>query len=57
VPERLGNLYMDDLAGMLQERSCPRFKCDCYIGYAQRKDLPFQRVFGAGVLARIAPAQ
>ncbi|WP_300757093.1 STM4011 family radical SAM protein [Janthinobacterium sp.] len=57
VPERLGNLYTDDLAGMLQERSCPRFKCDCYIGYAQRKDLPFQREFGAGVLARIAPTQ
>nr|WP_314605918.1 STM4011 family radical SAM protein [uncultured Janthinobacterium sp.] len=53
VPERLGNLYVDDLADMLQERRCPRFKCDCYIGYAQRKDLPFQTVFGEGVLARI----
>ena len=53
VPERLGNLYVDDLADMLQEKSCPRFKCDCYIGYAQRKDLPFQAVFGEGVLARI----
>ncbi|KAB0324946.1 STM4011 family radical SAM protein [Janthinobacterium sp. PLB04] len=55
VPERLGNLYEDDLADMLQEKSCPRFKCDCYIGYAQRKDLPFQAVFGEGVLARISP--
>lgn len=55
LPERLGNLYEDDLANLLQERSCPRFKCDCYIGYAQRKDLPFQTVFGEGVLARIAP--
>ncbi|WP_332879365.1 STM4011 family radical SAM protein [Massilia sp. S19_KUP03_FR1] len=55
VPERLGNLYEDDLADLLQERSCPRFKCDCYIGYAQRKDLPFQTMFGLGVLARIAP--
>ena len=53
VPERLGNLYQDNLADLLQERSCPRFKCDCYIGYAQRKDLPFQAVFGEGVLARI----
>ncbi|MFM2089218.1 MAG: hypothetical protein RLZZ237_4087 [Pseudomonadota bacterium] len=57
IPERLGNLYTDELADMLQERSCPRFKCDCYIGYAQRKDLPVQRVFGTGVLARIAPEQ
>ena len=53
LPERLGNLYQDDLADMLQERSCPRFKCDCYIGYAQRKDLPFQQLFGDGVLARL----
>ena len=57
VPERLGNLYVDELEDMLQERPCPRFKCDCYIGYAQRKDLPFQTVFGQGVLARIAPLQ
>ena len=57
LPERLGNLYEDDLADLLQERDCPRFKCDCYIGYAQRKDLPFQKVFGAGVLARIAPTR
>ncbi|WP_235432967.1 STM4011 family radical SAM protein [Janthinobacterium sp. KBS0711] len=57
VPERLGNLYVDDLADMLQERRCPRFKCDCYIGYAQRKDLPFQAVFGEGVLARIVHAE
>ncbi|WP_084640806.1 STM4011 family radical SAM protein [Duganella phyllosphaerae] len=55
VPEILGNLYQHDLADLLQERSCPRFKCDCYIGYAQRKDLPYQDVFGAGVLARLGP--
>lgn len=57
VPERLGNLYTDEMAEMLQERRCPRFKCDCYIGYAQRKDLPFQTTFENGVLARIAPVQ
>lgn len=57
VPERLGNLYTDELADLLQERRCPRFKCDCYIGYAQRKDLPFQSTFESGVLARIAPLQ
>ena len=53
LPERLGNLYTDDLAAILQERPCPRFKCDCYIGYAQRKDLPYQKIFGDGVLARL----
>lgn len=55
LPERLGNLYEDRLEDLLRERSCPRFKCDCYIGYAQRKDLPFQQVFGSGVLARLGP--
>lgn len=57
VPERLGNLYANELEDILQERRCPRFKCDCYIGYAQRKDLPFQSTFENGVLARIAPVQ
>lgn len=53
VPTRLGNLYADDLASLLAERPCPRLKCDCYIGYAQRRDLPFYAGFGDGVLARI----
>lgn len=53
LPERLGNLYRDDLDQILAPKPCPRLKCDCYIGYAQRPDLPFQREFGLGVLARI----
>jgi MoaA/NifB/PqqE/SkfB family radical SAM enzyme len=54
LPDRLGNLYTDSLDDMLQERPCPRFKCDCYLGYSQRRDLPFYADFGHGVLARIA---
>lgn len=53
LPERLGNLYQDDLADILAETPCTRFKCDCYIGYAQRDDLPFHADFGETVLARI----
>jgi MoaA/NifB/PqqE/SkfB family radical SAM enzyme len=53
LPERIGNLYTDSLDNILQERPCPRFKCDCYIGYSHRKDLPFYADFGHGVLARI----
>lgn len=53
LPERLGNLYVDSLDMILQERTCPRFKCDCYIGYAHRRDLPFYDDFDDGVLARI----
>lgn len=53
VPTRVGNLYADPLDTLLAERPCPRLKCDCYIGYAQRRDLPFHDDFGDGVLARI----
>lgn len=53
LPERLGNLYSNALSDVLHERPCTRHKCDCYIGYAHRKDLPFYADFGSGVLARI----
>lgn len=53
VPTRLGNLYSDPLSAMLGERPCTRFKCDCFIGYAHRKDLPLREQFGDGLLARI----
>ncbi|WP_229422005.1 STM4011 family radical SAM protein [Massilia aquatica] len=54
LPQRLGNLYQDRLENMLVEKPCSRLrKCDCYIGYAHRQDLPFYEDFGAGVLARI----
>ena len=53
IPRRLGNLYADDLDAMLEERPCSRFKCDCFIGYAHRRDLNFYPAFGDGVLARI----
>lgn len=53
VPRRLGNLYVDDLAAMAAVRPCPRFKCDCFIGYAHRKDVGLYEDFGDGVLARI----
>lgn len=53
VPQRLGNLYTDPLEAMLAPRPCSRFKCDCFIGYAHRRDLPIAEAFGDGVLARI----
>jgi hypothetical protein len=53
IPLRLGNLYRDPLEAMLGEQACSRLKCDCYIGYAQRRDLPFEGDFGIGKLARI----
>ncbi|XVJ70975.1 MAG: radical SAM/SPASM domain-containing protein [Rhizobacter sp.] len=53
VPTRLGNIYTDTLEAMLLERPCPRFKCECFIGYSHRNDLPFYADFGEGLLARI----
>jgi MoaA/NifB/PqqE/SkfB family radical SAM enzyme len=53
VPARLGNLYVDPIAAMSAVRPCPRMKCDCFIGYAHRKDLPLAAAFGDGLLARI----
>jgi len=53
LPERVGNLYDGDLDAVLQERACPRLRCDCFIGYAHRRDLPFYDAFGDGVLARV----
>ncbi|MDQ1831343.1 STM4011 family radical SAM protein [Massilia scottii] len=54
VTQRLGNLYEDALDDMLVEKPCSRLrKCDCYIGYAHRQELPFYDDFGSGVLARI----
>lgn len=55
LPQVLGNLYTTPLAQMLMPRPCSRFKCDCYLGYVHRYDLPFYQDFGHGVLARIAP--
>lgn len=53
IPQRLGNLYTDPLDDLLAERPCSRIKCDCFIGYAHRRDLGIHEAFGDGVLARI----
>lgn len=49
----LGNLYTDSLGAILKATPCTRQMCDCYIGYAMRKDRPFLRHFGKSILARI----
>jgi hypothetical protein len=53
IPVPLGNLYEDDLAAMLRPRACSRLKCECFIGYAHRKDLPLRQAFGSGLLTRV----
>ncbi|KQO27213.1 STM4011 family radical SAM protein [Acidovorax sp. Leaf78] len=53
IPTRMGNLYVDALDEVLQEKRCSRLRCDCFIGYAHRRDLPLHEQFGDGLLARI----
>lgn len=53
VAAPLGNLYDGSFAAQLRTRACPNARCDCYIGYAHRSDLPFQRDYADGVLERI----
>ena len=53
IPQRIGNLYADKLDSVLQERRCSRLRCECFIGYAHRRDLPLYERFGDGLLARI----
>lgn len=54
IPTRLGNLYADDLDALLAPRPCSRLRCECFIGYAHRRDLPIREAFAHGGLARIA---
>ncbi|QQQ03445.1 STM4011 family radical SAM protein [Lysobacter enzymogenes] len=53
VDQPLGNLYDGSFAAQLRQRACPNARCDCYIGYAHRPDLPFQRDYAGGVLERV----
>ncbi|MBO9790264.1 STM4011 family radical SAM protein [Xanthomonas phaseoli] len=53
VDAPLGNLYDGSFAAQLRTRSCPNTRCDCFIGYAHRPDLPFQADYAGGVLERV----
>ncbi|MCD0277527.1 radical SAM protein [Xanthomonas melonis] len=53
VDTPLGNLYDGSFAAQLRARSCPNTRCDCFIGYVHRPDLPFQADYAGGVLERV----
>ncbi len=42
VQRPLGNLYDGSFEARLACTPCPNARCDCYIGYALREDLPFE---------------
>ncbi|MBP1990443.1 STM4011 family radical SAM protein [Paenibacillus eucommiae] len=49
----IGNLYRDGLAGLSAKRPCRMEHCGCYIGYIHMPQLPFQDMYGSGLLERI----
>ncbi|MFZ2268108.1 MAG: STM4011 family radical SAM protein [Azonexus sp.] len=54
-PEPRGNLYQENWRQTLSRGTCPQPRCDCYIGYILRHDLPQGAEFGLGDLARTPP--
>jgi hypothetical protein len=53
--EQRGILYRENWREALSPQPCPKPRCDCYIGYILRRDLPQGCEFGLGDLSRIAP--
>ncbi len=51
VDRPLGNLY--DGSWQAQHVRCPNPRCDCFIGYVHRRDLPLGAPFGEGVMERM----
>lgn len=53
VATPLGNLYDGSFVAQLLARACPNARCDCWIGYAHREDLPIRDDYAGGVLERV----
>jgi MoaA/NifB/PqqE/SkfB family radical SAM enzyme len=53
IEQPLGNLYQDDLAGMLAPRPCTRATCGCHIGYVHLEELRLDETYGSSILERI----
>lgn len=53
IPEKLGNIYQQELADILQESPCTRETCGCHIGYVHLDHLKLYETFGPeGILDR-----
>jgi len=53
VRRDLGNLYDGSFARMRGATACPNARCDCFIGYAHRRDVGVSAAFGDGVMERV----
>jgi hypothetical protein len=50
---QLGNLYDGTFRAAQQPLKCTNSRCDCFIGYIHRTDLPVMGQFSQGVLERV----
>lgn len=53
VRRDLGNLYDGSFVRRRSAAACPNARCDCYIGYAHRRDVGVSAAFGDGVMERV----
>ena len=53
VRRDLGNLYDGSFAQRRGATACPNARCDCFIGYAHRRDVGVSAAFGDGVMERV----
>lgn len=56
VKRDLGNLYDGSFEQRRGSAPCPNAKCDCFIGYAHRRDVGVSAAFGDGVMERVLAA-
>jgi MoaA/NifB/PqqE/SkfB family radical SAM enzyme len=49
----LGNLYDGSFAARRRPQTCSNARCDCFIGYSQRRDLAIPGQFAQGILERV----
>ena len=56
VRRDLGNLYDGSFERRRSATPCPNARCDCFIGYAHRRDVGVSAAFGDGVMERVLAA-
>lgn len=54
IKELIGNIYAADFEQKLYPRLCTNDTCGCHIGYVHLEKLQLEKVFGDGLLERIA---
>jgi MoaA/NifB/PqqE/SkfB family radical SAM enzyme len=56
VDQIIGNIYHDDIWGLLRPAVCPNATCGCHIGYVHRDDFALHQIYADHLLERIPVA-